>query len=276
MHYIYCYTNKINNHKYVGQTNNYKRRIREHRSCSFDEKAFSYNHLIHKKIREYGEENFEITILETLYTEDLSIVNEREQFWIEKLNTYAGNGQGYNMDKGGGNKEHLRVLNAEQIKEVKEKIKQGVSYIDLQEEYKVSASYLSSINHGVYYFEENVQYPLYKYYKDDEDYDELIYLLLNTTLSYTKIAEQLGIGQSTVKKINLGTLRPGLYPTYPIRKKSASEQRADKIKEILLTTPQLSNKEIAEIVGASEETIRRVDKGIVYKDEKLSYPLRNL
>ena len=27
MYYIYCYTNKINNHKYVGQTNNLKRRI---------------------------------------------------------------------------------------------------------------------------------------------------------------------------------------------------------------------------------------------------------
>jgi hypothetical protein len=25
--YIYCYTNKLNNHKYVGQTNNYKRKI---------------------------------------------------------------------------------------------------------------------------------------------------------------------------------------------------------------------------------------------------------
>ena len=29
MYYIYCYTNKLNNHKYVGQTNNYERRIRE-------------------------------------------------------------------------------------------------------------------------------------------------------------------------------------------------------------------------------------------------------
>lgn len=28
MYYIYCYTNKKNNHKYVGQTNNYERRIK--------------------------------------------------------------------------------------------------------------------------------------------------------------------------------------------------------------------------------------------------------
>ena len=39
----------------------------------------------------------------------------------------------------------------------------------------------------------------------------------------------------TVKKINAGTLRPhGLYPTYPIKKKSANEQRADKIKRIII------------------------------------------
>ena len=43
MYYIYCYINKINNHKYVGQTNDYERRIREHRSCAFNKKASSYN-----------------------------------------------------------------------------------------------------------------------------------------------------------------------------------------------------------------------------------------
>lgn len=78
MYYIYCYTNKINNHKYVGQTNNYKRRIREHHSCAFNEKASSYNDLIHQKIREYGEENFEISLIETLYTEDIEEVNQRD------------------------------------------------------------------------------------------------------------------------------------------------------------------------------------------------------
>lgn len=78
MYYIYCYTNKINQHKYVGQTNNLKRRIREHRSCAFNEKASSYNDLIHKKIREYGEENFEIEVLEKLFIEDVEIINERE------------------------------------------------------------------------------------------------------------------------------------------------------------------------------------------------------
>lgn len=84
MYYIYCYTNKKNNHKYVGQTNNLKRRIREHRYCAFNEKASSYNDLLHKKIREYGEDNFEISLIETLYTEDIGEVNNRESIGFKK------------------------------------------------------------------------------------------------------------------------------------------------------------------------------------------------
>lgn len=102
MYYIYCYTNKINNHKYVGQTNNYERRVREHRSCAFNAKASSHNDLIHKKIRQYGEENFEITIIEKLYTDDIEEVNQREIYWIEKLKSHCSTGLGYNVSYGGG------------------------------------------------------------------------------------------------------------------------------------------------------------------------------
>lgn len=275
MFYIYCYTNKINNHKYVGQTNNFKRRIREHRSCAFNEKASSYEDLIHQKIRQYGEENFEISLIEKLYTEDIEEVNKREQYWIQKLNTYCGNGEGYNMDLGGGRKTRNSILTPEELKEVKQKIKDGVPYIDIEEDYNISTAFISSINNGVYFFDENEKYPLYKYYKNDEDYDELIDLLLHSEYSLKYIAEMLEMGYSTVKKINAGILRHGLYPTYPIRTKSANEMRADKIKNFLMTT-KYSNKEIANLTKSSEETVRRINVGICFKDEQLSYPLRNL
>ncbi len=273
MYYIYCYTNKLNNHKYVGQTNNFKRRVREHRSCSFNPKASSYNDLIHKKIREYGEENFDITVLETLYTEDIKEVNDRECYWIKKLNTFCSNGEGYNKDIGGGRREYNSILTPEQIKEVKEKIKQGICFLDIEEEYNISPSFVSSINHGVYFFDKDEQYPLYKYYKEDKDYDELIDLLLNSTYTLSAIAKMLNMGYSTVKKINAGTLRKGLYPTYPIRKISANEQRANKIKELLQTT-SYTNTQIANIVDSSEETVRRINIGESFYNEKLSYPLR--
>lgn len=99
-----------------------------------------------------------------------------------------------------------------------------------------------------------------KYYKNEADYDELIDLLLNSNLSLKKISEQLGIGYSTVKKINAGTLRPGLYPTYPIRKLSVYEQRANKIKDFLLNS-NFSKTEISEILQVDLETIRRINIG---------------
>lgn len=85
----------------------------------------------------------------------------------------------------------------------------------------------------------------------------------------------LELGYSTVKKINAGTLRKGLYPTYPIRTKTALALRADKIKKLLLTT-KMTYAEICKMTNSSTETIRRINVGETFKDDKLSYPLRSL
>ena len=180
MYYIYCYTNKLNNHKYDGQTNNYKRKIREHRSWTFNEKTNSYNNLIHKKIREYGEENFEISLIETLYTEDINEVNQREIYWINKLQSHCSTGLGYNVSDGGGRRGYSSILSQEELQALKEDIKQGIPYYELEQKYNISASFISSINNGVYFQNDKETYPLFKYYKSDKDYDELIDLLLNS------------------------------------------------------------------------------------------------
>lgn len=272
MYYIYCYTNKINGHKYVGQTNNYKRRINEHKSCAYNEKALSYNDLIHKKIREYGIENFEISILETLYTDDQKIVNDRESFWIKELSTFRGTGLGYNSDLGGSRK-HCSTLTEEQLKTLKEEIKAGIAYYELENKYNISASFISGINHGVYFADDKTEYPLFKYYKSNEDYDELINLLLYSDLSYRAIAQQLGIGESTVKKINYGTLRKGLYPSYPIRKKTPLQIKGEKVQSLLLTT-NLTKKQIAQQCKCDEETVSRINSGKTHHNDTLTYPLR--
>ena len=236
MYYIYCYINKINGHKYVGQTNNLKRRIREHRSCALNPKSSSYNDLIHSKMRQYGIDNFEIEVLEQIYTDDINIVNEREQFWIKEKNSFRGDGKGYNSDLGGGSRIRNSILSQDQIVSLKKEIQEGISYYELEQKYNISASFISSINNGLYFYDKNQDYPLYKYYKSDSDYDELIQLLTNSTMSLAEIAKQLDMGYSTVKKINAGTLKNGLYPTYPIRKRDVRAIRADKIKDALLHT----------------------------------------
>lgn len=116
-------------------------------------------------------------------------------------------------------------------------------------------------------------YPLYQYYKANNDYDELIDLLLNSTLTLKEIAEQLEMGYSTVKKINNGSLRKGLYPTYPVRKNTPVELKANEVKNLLLNT-ELTKQEIMKIVSVSEETVRRINLGLTHYDNKLIYPLR--
>ena len=78
INYIYCYTNKQNGKKYVGQTNNIKRRYKQHKDDSFTNyNDARYNQAIHCAIRKYGLDNFEI--LEVLENKTSEEVNERER-----------------------------------------------------------------------------------------------------------------------------------------------------------------------------------------------------
>ena len=51
MNYIYCYENKINHHRYIGQTNNLKVRYAAHKSQAYNPNSKDYNSLFHQKIR---------------------------------------------------------------------------------------------------------------------------------------------------------------------------------------------------------------------------------
>ena len=79
MYYIYGYRNKITGKWYVGQTTcEVKERHRLHLSSAYHQNANDYNCLFHKKIRQYGIENFELIILEQI--KEKSLLDEREQY----------------------------------------------------------------------------------------------------------------------------------------------------------------------------------------------------
>lgn len=270
MYYIYCYTNKITNRKYIGKTNNIERRKREHLSCANNPNSLSYNNLFHIKLREYGIENFIFSILEEV--EDIKKVDEQEQYWIKEMKSLASE-NGYNLTSGGeGNPSIDRILSQEEVKMLIIDIKNGIKYNILTKKYNVSISYISMINNGLCFKQENEKYPLYQYYKSNEDYQELIELLLYSDLTMKQIAEKLNIGYSTVKKINYGTLRKELYSDYPIRKITPQQKKANRVKEMLLQNA--SDREILLEVDVSKETIKRINNGETNKDETLDYPLR--
>lgn len=75
---IYKITNKINNHSYIGKSNNIKRRFNEHRSLGRNSRS-----ILKKAFKKYGLENFEFEILEECNVEEL---NDREIYYIAKFN----------------------------------------------------------------------------------------------------------------------------------------------------------------------------------------------
>ena len=87
---IYLLTNKFDLMQYVGQTN---RKLRV-RLCAHKNNPSGY---IGRAITKYGLENFKVEILEECETPEQ--LNEREIYWIAKLNTKAPNG--YNLTEGG-------------------------------------------------------------------------------------------------------------------------------------------------------------------------------
>ena len=92
---IYIITNKINNKKYVGQTINPKKRWSAHK---YEGIHYNYTNIaLYNAMKKYGVENFEFKVIESNI--DINEINDRETFWIKKINTYKPNG--YNLTFGG-------------------------------------------------------------------------------------------------------------------------------------------------------------------------------
>ena len=92
--YIYCITNIQNGHQYVGKTlDSIEHRLKQHIKDSTKDRC--KDRPLYRAINLYGIDSFTIKTLEEVDHHDLA---EREQYWIQKLNTYK---DGYNATLGG-------------------------------------------------------------------------------------------------------------------------------------------------------------------------------
>lgn len=90
---IYCWTNKQNGKKYIGQSVNIERRRIQHIAG-----AGKYSTKFSRALEKYGLNNFSFEILEETTIE---LLNEKETYYIKKLNSHHLDGHGYNMNYGG-------------------------------------------------------------------------------------------------------------------------------------------------------------------------------
>ena len=118
---IYLWKNKVNEKRYVGQAENLRRRTMQHKNVSFNENSNAYNFPLHRAIRKYGIENFEVCILE-FDLNDYGEMNEKEIYYIEKFDTLTNKQTGYNISSGGGNGNNFAGKTEEEMNEIRKKI----------------------------------------------------------------------------------------------------------------------------------------------------------
>lgn len=207
IHYIYCYTNKINGKQYIGQTNNLSRRRKQHIQDSiyqYNGHEVSYNLPFHAAIRKYGIDGFDFEVLRTIDTEDWSIVNKIESDYIKEFNTLAPDG--YNLQAKGCSNPGLNrtKLSDEEVKSIIADLKAKMYIPDIAEKYQLSRSYISDINNGRCLHQENETYPLQQNRITTDEYLQIIDLIENTTYSLREIARYMGRNRDTIEKINKG------------------------------------------------------------------------
>lgn len=281
MNYIYGYRNKITNKWYVGQTSGLvNNRHRSHISTAQNPTSKDYNSLFHKKLREYGVDNFELIILEeVLLKEDL---DSREIYWIKEKNSFIRN-NGYNLTTGGQRRISSDSYNdirmcfpGNEIFNVISKIKDmNYSLTEIADEYGVSLSLICTINSGKSYFNKELQYPLrpFIHNKISNEIINSIIEFLKENYSNIEISEILNIDTDIVYRINYGLSHIQKDLNYPIRKINKNIERANKIKK-LLKENNLNNKQISLIVKCDPSVVSNINYGKAYRDENLTYPIR--
>ena len=93
---VYKITNKINGKNYIGKTEySLEHRWNRHLSSSRNGSKFRF----HSAIRKYGEDYWDLSVIETYQTEDENFINEKETHFIKLFESDTK--KGYNATSGG-------------------------------------------------------------------------------------------------------------------------------------------------------------------------------
>ena len=194
MNYIYKITNKSNGKIYIGQTRKtIQQRWLEHVSAAkSNPDSQDYNYLLHKAIRKYGADNFDIETIEEL--EDEKELSDREQYWINFYNSciLEEKANGYNMTYGG---EGRSYINKQEIFELWES---GLGSLEISKTTGHSSVSIKNILATYPHYNKEVDFarntgiPVYCYNNKGE--------LITRYPSITFAAKEVGIDPSIINK----------------------------------------------------------------------------
>lgn len=146
---IYCFTNKINQKKYIGQSLNIEKRYKEHKTRYTKPSSSMYSSIFYQALRKYGFDCFDFSVIDQCdnYTrEDLNIL---EQYYIKEYNTYYN---GYNMNYGGDSVYVSHKLSLKEVEKIKKLLKEtNKTFIEIAQQFNITSSLISSINKGIFW-----------------------------------------------------------------------------------------------------------------------------
>lgn len=268
--HVYKITNKINGKIYIGQTNNLKRRIQEHKH---DKRRDKY---LYRAIKKYGWDSFTVDIL--YYGENY---NEEEKKWIEFYDS-RNREKGYNITEGGqdssGESNPASILTQNIVDEVIELLQntdktcEQISHVT-----NVSLKNIYNINSGVVWMKNDINYPIRNLTNrlSKQDVDSIYNLLLNTELTYEEIAQTFNLKPYNICSINNGKSYKKDNYDYPLRDVNKHSKEIAKTIIKMLSDTDLKFKDISEITGKSISVISKINSGKSWVDESVTYPIRS-
>jgi len=251
---IYCATFP-NNKKYIGQTTRkLNERINEHLYQANQENSIN---IFHKAIKKYGKDNIKWEVLENNIF-DLDTLNNKEEFWISKLNTYYKNGEGYNMTLGGQNYLNRCIIdeNSELAKQIYKDYKECGSTIMISQKYGYA---INTINYLLGRIDcdwkQYAQIGKRKHSKFNKDESLEIYELYKIEGRIDIIAEKYEVSRSTIrnvlKRVDKNYVRFHKYGKFTVEQEKEIIEYYNKCNSI----KQTKNK-----FGCSWETIAKIVK----------------
>lgn len=264
--YVYKLTNKINGKVYIGQTNNMKRRIQEHKH---DKRAHKP---IHEAIKKYGFENFDVSV--EYFGPDY---NAKEKELIAQYQS-QDKSKGYNIKSGGEDSSGednpmAKITTAQKVQVENLLLYSEKSMKEISEITNVSLRTVGNINIGAAWRDSDYPYPLRQNRIPNEVYQNIIEDLINTEMSFDDIADKYNVKRYVVLNVNKGVAHKQNDLDYPLRKIWLSKEDIEEIIWFLRNT-DFTQKEISEMLNVKYSTVYRINSGTSYRQPDTEYPIR--